>query len=196
LAVLTGHEIERFMKESRKKKRIVIEPWPAHIGPNSVDLHLGTEMLVYSQPKLQIVSPMSGGVIPVLDPNDLPDLLPMPVTESGEWILEPGYLYLGHTAEYTETRGLVPYLDGRSSTGRLGVAGHVTAGRGDDEFMGQWTTEMFVIGPWAVALKPGMRLFQVTYHTIKGKRKKYNGRYQHSRGTIPSRYGANHNNKV
>ena len=36
-------------------------------------------------------------------------------------VLETNRLYLGRTIEYTETKKLVPMLEGRSSIGRLGL---------------------------------------------------------------------------
>lgn len=59
-------------------------------------------------------------------------------------LLEPHKLYLGRTNEFTKTEGFVPMLEGRSSTGRLGLFIHVTAGFGDVGFAGYWTLEIFV----------------------------------------------------
>ena len=60
-------------------------------------------------------------------------------------LLEPNKLYLGRTVEYTRTDKFIPMLEGRSSTGRLGLFIHVTAGFGDVGFAGYWTLEMFCI---------------------------------------------------
>ena len=49
-------------------------------------------------------------------------------------ILSPDIGYLGTTVEYTETRNLFPYIDGKSSIGRNFILNHHTAGRGDDGF--------------------------------------------------------------
>jgi len=35
------------------------------------------------------------------------------------YVLYPGRLYLGRTCEYTESYNCVPFLEGKSSTGRL-----------------------------------------------------------------------------
>ena len=55
-------------------------------------------------------------------------------------VLEPGRTYLGSTVEYTETRRYVPFLEGKSSVGRLGIDIHATAGKGDAGFatIGLW----------------------------------------------------------
>ncbi len=62
-------------------------------------------------------------------------------------VLSPNQLYLGRTAERTETHNLVPMIEGRSSVGRLGLFVHVTAGFGDVGFCGYWTLEMFAVQP-------------------------------------------------
>lgn len=58
-------------------------------------------------------------------------------------LLEPRRLYLGRTNEFTKTDKYIPMLEGRSSTGRLGLFIHVTAGFGDVGFAGFWTLEIF-----------------------------------------------------
>ena len=57
-------------------------------------------------------------------------------------ILSPYFGYLGSTIEYTETRNLFPYIDGKSSIGRNFILNQHTAGRGDDGFCGQCTLEI------------------------------------------------------
>jgi dCTP deaminase len=59
-------------------------------------------------------------------------------------ILVPNKLYLGVTKEYTETHRHVPFLEGKSSIGRLGIDIHATAGKGDIGFCYTWTLEISV----------------------------------------------------
>ena len=87
-------------------------------------------------------------------------------------ILNPEIGYLGSTVEYTETRNLFPYIDGKSSVGRNFILNHHTAGRGDDGFCGQWTLEIKVLYPTVVF--PNMRIGQIYYETFIGARKPYN----------------------
>ncbi|MEJ7659088.1 MAG: hypothetical protein WKG07_05405 [Hymenobacter sp.] len=47
------------------------------------------------------------------------------------YVLQPNILYLGVTQEYTETHAHVPFLEGKSSVGRLGIDILATAGKGD-----------------------------------------------------------------
>ena len=96
-------------------------------------------------------------------------------------VLETNRLYLGRTVEYTETKNLVPMLEGRSSIGRLGLFVHVTAGFGDVGFKGFWTLEIFCVQP--VKIYPSVEICQVYYHTIEGEIKNYSSqKYQNNRG--------------
>jgi dCTP deaminase len=92
------------------------------------------------------------------------------IPESG-YILSPYIGYLGATLEYTETRNLFPYIDGKSSVGRNFILNHHTAGRGDDGFCGEWTLEIRVLYPTVVY--PYMRIGQIYYDTFTGQRKPY-----------------------
>ena len=97
----------------------------------------------------------------------------------------PDMLYLARTAEYTETRGLVPMLEGRSSIGRLGLSIHVTAGFGDVGFCGFWTLELHCLHP--IRVYPNVEICQIYYHTIEGDFDNYDsGKYQHNMDTQPS----------
>ena len=68
------------------------------------------------------------------------------IPEEG-FVLYPHVFYLGVTEEYTETHAHVPFLEGKSSTGRLGIDIHATAGKGDVGFCGNWTLEISVKQP-------------------------------------------------
>jgi dCTP deaminase len=93
---------------------IVLEPFNRKsLGSNSYDVHLGKTLANYSDAVLDCASP------PTTDFFEIPP---------EGFVLRPGTLYLGVTEEYTETHKTVPFLDGKSSIGRLGIAIHVTAG--------------------------------------------------------------------
>ncbi len=78
----------------------------------------------------------------------------------------PAQLYLGVTEEYTETHGFVPFLEGKSSVGRLGIDIHSTAGKGDEGFCNYWTLEMSVKVPVRIYAK--MPVGQLIYFEISG----------------------------
>ena len=96
-------------------------------------------------------------------------------------LLEPHRLYLGRTNEFTKTEGFVPMLEGRSSTGRLGLFIHVTAGFGDVGFAGYWTLEIFCVQP--IRIYPNVEVCQIYYHDIHGEYDRYqSGKYQNNKG--------------
>ena len=115
-----------------------------------------------------------------LDPKKDNETLDIEIPEEG-YVLLPGTLYLGETEEYTETYGFIPNIDGRSTTGRLGIEIHRTAGFGDNGFKGKWTLEITVTHP--VIVYPGMEIGQLYYETIDGDSSmKYEGKYQNQEG--------------
>ncbi len=164
--ILSGREIER-----RSGRDIVIEPFnETQIGPNSYNLRLHRELLMYREKTLDMKSKHS------LDTITIP--------EEG-MILEPNRLYLGRTLEYTKTDNLVPMLEGRSSIGRLGLFIHITAGFGDVGFCGYWTLEMYCVQP--IRIYAGVEICQIFYHTIEGDFDRYKSKkYQNNTGIQPS----------
>ncbi len=86
------------------------------------------------------------------------------IPEEG-FVLQPGTLYLGVTLEYTETHAHVPFLEGKSSTGRLGIDIHATAGKGDVGFCNTWTLEISCAQP--VRVYAGMPCIgQLIYYLV------------------------------
>ncbi len=144
--------------EARARGEILIEPWDERcLGGNSYDVHLGPVLLV---PDTSIIGHW------VLDPYVEHAYERVEIPRRGV-ILDPGRLYLGSTVEYTETHAHVPYLDGKSSVGRLGISVHATAGRGDVGFCNHWTLEISVIQ--RARVYAGMPIGQLTYHAVEGK---------------------------
>lgn len=152
-------------------KNIIIDPFrEEQLNPNSYNLRLHHELLVYDEPTLDMKKE-----------NKARKLI---IPEEG-LLLEKDKLYLGRTLEYTETHNYVPMLEGRSSIGRLGLFVHITAGFGDVGFAGYWTLEMFCVQP--VRIYAGVEICQIFYHTIEGVFDKYkSGKYQHNQGVQPS----------
>ncbi len=164
--ILSGLEIEK-----RMGKDIIIEPFDKKaLNPNSYNLKLHNEMLVYEEHNLDMKKKNEAKLIEI--------------PEDGLW-LEPGKLYLGRTHEYTETLNCVPMLEGRSSVGRLGLFIHVTAGFGDVGVKGYWTLEIHCVQP--VKIYPYVEVCQIYYHTICGDYIEYkSGKYQNNSGIQPS----------
>ena len=164
--ILSGKEILKHMG-----KEIIITPFDEkRINPNSYNLSLADELLVYEKEALDMKKPNPTKRIVIPDEGLL---------------LEPNRLYLGRTNEFTKTDRYVPMLEGRSSTGRLGLFIHVTAGFGDIGFAGYWTLEIFCVQP--VRIYPNVEICQIYYHDIDGEYDLYSsGKYQNNSG-IPAR---------
>lgn len=165
--ILSGKEIQRKILT----KEIVITPFQEErLNPNSYNVSLNDTLYIYDQDRLDMRKEHT--ISPILIPEDGLEL-------------QPGKLYLGCTDEYTETHGLVPMLEGRSSVGRLGLFIHVTAGFGDIGFEGFWTLELQVVQP--LIIYPHIQIGQLYYHTVEGEYVPYqSGKYQKNRGVQPS----------
>jgi len=164
--ILSGLEIKRKLGSD-----IVIDPYNSkQLNPNSYNLRLHNELLVYDSELLDMRRPNPYHVITI--PEEGLDL-------------QPNRLYLGRTLEFTATHGLVPMLEGRSSIGRLGLFVHVTAGFGDVGFKGFWTLEILCVQP--IRIYAGVEICQIFYHTVEGEYETYDkGKYQNNTGIQPS----------
>jgi dCTP deaminase len=139
--------------EEIAKGTIKIEPYNREdLGSNSYDVHLGKWLAVYEDA--------------VLDAKKHNTIRHFEIPEEG-FVLEPQHFYLGVTEEYTETHAHVPFLEGKSSTGRLGIDIHATAGKGDVGFCGNWTLEISCKQP--VRIYKGMPIGQLIYFPVEGE---------------------------
>lgn len=164
--ILSGKEIAK-----QQGGNIIIEPFnPNQLNPNSYNLRLHKDILVYENHQLDMKKENKA--------------IKTEIPEDG-LLLETNKLYLGRTLEFTETKGYVPMLEGRSSVGRLGLFIHVTAGFGDVGFSGFWTLEMFCVQP--IRIYAGVEIAQIYYHKIDGDYDLYkSGKYQNNQGIQPS----------
>ncbi len=131
---------------------IVIEPFDIGcLGTNSYDVHLGKYLAYYKDH--------------ILDARKHNEIELLEIPEDG-YVLHPNTLYLGVTLEYTETHAAVPFLEGKSSVGRLGIDIHATAGKGDVGFCNNWTLEISCTHP--VRVYAGMPIGQLIYFLVEG----------------------------
>ena len=138
-------------------KQIVIEPFDrVHLGTNSYDVHLGKYLAIYED-----------DVLDAKCHNKIKEII---IPDEG-LVLQPGELYLGVTEEYTETHASVPFLEGKSSIGRLGIDIHATAGKGDVGFCNTWTLEISCVKP--VRVYAGMPIGQLIYFRVEGEIENY-----------------------
>ena len=92
--ILSGREILRHIG-----KEIIIEPFhQSRINPNSYNLSLANELLVYEDNVLDMKKPNTTRKITI--------------PEEG-LLLEPNRLYLGRTNEYTKSDRFVPMLENK-----------------------------------------------------------------------------------
>ncbi|MFS8507009.1 MAG: dCTP deaminase [Candidatus Babeliales bacterium] len=164
--ILSGQQIKKKLGTS-----LIIDPFnDSQLGPNSYNLRLHDELLVYDAPVLDMKTPN-----PVQKLTIPPEGL----------VLKKDTLYLGRTIEFTKTDDCVPMLEGRSSIGRLGLFIHITAGFGDVGFAGFWTLEIFCVQP--IRIYAGVEICQIFYHTIEGAYRLYSSnKYQNNTGIQPS----------
>ena len=136
-----------------KRESIVIKPFNRrYLGSNSYDVHLGEWLAMYKDE--------------ILDAKRHNEVHSFRIPVEG-MILVPSKLYLGVTSEYTETHRHVPFLEGKSSIGRLGIDIHATAGKGDIGFCNTWTLEISVRQP--VRIYAGMPIGQLIYFEVSGE---------------------------
>ena len=138
--------------EEIEKGTIKVEPYRRDcLGSNSYDVHLGKWLAKYRDE--------------ILDARKHNQIDYFEIPDEG-FILQPQVFYLGVTQEYTETHAHVPFLEGKSSTGRLGIDIHATAGKGDVGFCGNWTLEISVKQP--VRIYKYMPIGQLIYFPVEG----------------------------
>ena len=165
--VLTGLEIQKQVSINN----IEIEPFNENqINPNSYNLTLNNKLLVYRNW--------------TLDMKQQNDTMEIIIPEEG-LILEPNVLYLGSTNEFVHSDKYLSTVEGRSSTARIGLDVHKTAGFIDVGFAGHITLEFQVVQP--VKIYPNIPVCQIIYHEIVGDVMLYNGKYQNNQGVQASR---------
>lgn len=147
--ILSDLEILKYIRLGQ----IVIEPFREEcLGTNSYDVHLGKWLATYNDE--------------ILDARKHNTVTTFEIPEEG-YVLQPGRLYLGVTQEYTETHAHVPFLEGKSSVGRLGIDIHATAGKGDVGFCNHWTLEISV--SQRVRIYAGMPIGQLIFFAVQGE---------------------------
>lgn len=151
--------------EMIERGAIVITPYRrSALGTNSYDVHLGKTLATYKDE--------------VLDAKKHNQIEYFEIPEGG-FVLQPQTLYLGVTEEYTESHEAVPFLEGKSSVGRLGIDIHATAGKGDVGFCNTWTLEISCVHP--VRVYAGMPIGQLIYFGVEGRIENYYNKKQNAK---------------
>lgn len=157
--MLSGEEILREVENGN----IVINPFnPVCVNPNSYNMTLSDELLVYTDD--------------ILDSAKENAMKHIKIPKEG-YTLAPNTLYIAKTVEYTETDKYVPQLSGRSSIGRVGLTVHISAGFGSVGYKGNWTLGITCVRPTKIF--PNMEICQIYFYPVYGKvSKPYDGKYQ------------------
>lgn len=135
--ILTGRRIAQGVLDGQ----IVIEPFrPEAVNPNSYNYRLG--------PLIKVYDTISGAFREAELPED-------------GFVLRPGLMYLGHTAEVIGSTHFAMKLIGRSSIGRLGLFVQVSADLGHTTSCHRWTLEMVATHP--IRIYPDMVIGQVSF---------------------------------
>ncbi|VVB97931.1 dCTP deaminase, dUMP-forming [uncultured archaeon] len=151
--------------EAIGKGEIRIEPFERKfLGPDSLDIQLGNEVLV------------SKTVGKTIDPNKPENFFESRKID-GSFVLEPGQFVLGTTKERISLSDAVSaQIEGRSSLGRLGIMVHMTAGIIHAGFGAKepssLTLEIYSVNPNSVYLHAGMKIAQLSFFRLNRKASK------------------------
>ncbi len=171
--------------------RLVIDPMDdAQIQPASVDVRLGSEFLVFRNHTCEVIDPYDRSA----DLNER-----VHVAEGSAFVLHPGEFVLATTVEAIGLPDdLVARVEGKSSLGRLGLLIHATAGFVDPGWSrGQITLELSNVATLPIKLWPGMRIGQLSFHTLDAPAERPYGhadldsKYVGQRGPVASQYARN-----
>ncbi len=168
--ILSGSQILEELNRS-----VFITPFDeSKLNSNSYNLSLSRHLKVYKDDILDMKKEYES--------NDMKEI---EIPDDG-LVLQPYQLYLGSTVEHTYTSKYIPIIEGRSSTARLGLFVHVTAGLGEAGFDGHWTLELTCVQP--LRIYPHLSICQIYYNCISGKADQCKSRkYQHSIEAEPSK---------
>lgn len=147
---------DRDIKKALKEGRISIEPmFPNALQPASVDLHLGSEFLVFRTTDQVCIDPK--------EPID-GIMERVKIDEKRQFVLHPGEFALGMMYETTGVGDdIVGRLEGKSSLGRIGLLIHATAGYLDPGNKLKMTLELHNVSPLPIKLYYKMPIAQMSY---------------------------------
>ena len=147
---------DRHIREQLESGGIVIDPLgEGCIQPSSVDLHTDRLFRVFRNDTTPFIDPKAAQ-------EDLTELVE--VDDGSAFILHPGEFVLGSTLERVGLGDdLVARLEGKSSSGRLGLLIHSTAGFVDAGWDGHLTLELSNVANLPIAIYPGMKIGQISF---------------------------------
>lgn len=181
---------DKTIKEEIEQGRLVIDPYDERlVQPVSVDLHLGTEFLVF----------LSGATKPIIEPtgmsvdNAVHYQRLICNRERPCFYLYPESPVLASTLEkFQLPNDIVGHLYGKSSLGRIGLMVSISSGLVAPGYEGSLTLELLNFTNRPIKLDPGMLIAQISFErTDVPVERPYgaNGLGSHyigSNGTVPA----------
>lgn len=181
---------DKDIKQALKEKRIGITPmFPNSLQPASVDVHLGSDFLVFKNTNNTCIDPK--------EPID--DMMEeLKIDDKRQFILHPGEFALGMTYETISVpNDMVVQLNGKSSLGRIGLIVHATAGYVDPGNTLKITLELHNLANLPIKLYYKMPIAQVAFVKLSSEaevpygKKSLNSKYFGSKKPIASQYHKN-----
>lgn len=134
------------------------------LGPASLDLRLGTELLVVRCIDIDSIDMKEYQDEESAKKEIQRNYERRVAHDDRKFVLHPGEFALASTLEYIRLPlDIAARLEGRSSWGRLGLQVHATAGFVDPGFQGTLTYELINAGKVPLKLSPGLRLGQICF---------------------------------
>lgn len=186
---------DKDIKKSLENGKVFIDPlFPESIQPASVDLHLGSEFLIFKNTGhtcIDLKQPLDEMMEKVVIDHDKP------------FVLHPGEFALGQTYETVGVANdMVGRLEGKSSLGRVGLIIHATAGYLDPGNKLKMTLELHNIANLPIILYYKMPIAQLSFTPLSSEAEnpyggtKLNSKYYGATGPQASQYYKNFvNNK-
>jgi dCTP deaminase len=169
--ILKSDVIAQRLREGLKpdaRDPLVITPTPSDLvaleekGSASIDIRLGTWFMTLRQARMTHLAVNSPGTQSQLTKTQY-------VPFGSEYYLHPQGFVLGVTLEWLRLpTDLAAYVIGKSGWGRRGLI-IATATGVHPGFKGCLTLELSNVGELPIAIKPGMKICQLFFHTMETK---------------------------
>jgi len=155
-------------------------------NPASVDLRLGSEFKIMKSTRFALIEPSEQEEEikrKLFDyTEDINILLP------DRFILHPYEFALATTLEYVRLpSNLKGVLEGRSTSGRVSLMVHSTAGFVDPGYCGTLTFELLNVGKVPFPMYPGVRIAQISFDEMEETTIPYRGKYFGELGTVSAK---------
>lgn len=181
---------DKDIKKALEDGKIKIDPlFPNSLQPASVDVHLGSDFLVFKNTNNICIDPKE----PIDDMME-----PLTIDENRQFILHPGEFALGMTYETVGVpNDMVVQLNGKSSLGRIGLIVHATAGYVDPGNILKITLELHNLANLPIKLYYKMPIAQVAFVKLSSEadmpygKDALNSKYFGSTKPIASQYYKN-----